>query len=162
MCKMLANNPLLVFQKIFLMVLVISSWIRESHSFVNGPSVLTTINASPHITGTAPKNDQWQMSHTDIMRPLHSSDMDGTDRGVVIQGITLAICVWFFSIPPEFRRAHWCFSDSCVANREKCYDCVTLGEWYHDVSEYYKTGGGVQFNFEVADETRVIFEKDGL
>ena len=85
--------------------------------------------------------------------------VDGTGRGVILQGLTLLVCIWIFSIPPEFRRSHFCVVDKCVQNRAQCYDCVTFDEWKHGIVEYYQNGGGVQFDFSVADETKAIWRK---
>lgn len=52
-----------------------------------------------------------------------TADVYGTGRGVVLQAAVLLFCVWLFSVPPEFRRAHFCFGvETCLTNRAKCYD----------------------------------------
>ena len=86
---------------------------------------------------------------------LHqSSYLDGSgSRGSVMFALAIALGVWIFSIPPEIRRQHICTPSACVENRSKCYDCVTLGEWNDGVVEYYKNGGGVQFDFSVDPAT---------
>lgn len=45
--------------------------------------------------------------------------VDGTGRGLVLLAVVMSICIWMFSIPPEFRRAHFCFVEECVQNRSK-------------------------------------------
>jgi len=87
--------------------------------------------------------------------------VDGTGRGLAIFAVVLTICVWLFSIPPEFRRAHFCVVEECVQERTKCYDCVTLSEWTTGIQEYYKNGGGIEFDFTVAEETKA-FWKDAV
>jgi hypothetical protein len=82
---------------------------------------------------------------------------DGSGRGSVILGVVFAACVWIFSIPTEFRRAHICSADVCVENRASCYDCVTGQEWMAGVKDYYQKGGGVSFDFSVADETKAVW-----
>jgi hypothetical protein len=74
-------------------------------------------------------------------------------RGLTILTLALAICVWIFSIPPEIRREHICTTSACVANRMKCYDCVTFDEWKEQVSDYYRNGGGIMFDLSVDPET---------
>ena len=69
-------------------------------------------------------------------------DVEGTGRGVILQAIVLTICIWLFSIPPEFRRAHFCVATRCVEDRSRCYDCVTLSEWTTSVGDYYRNGNG--------------------
>jgi hypothetical protein len=64
-------------------------------------------------------------------------------------GIVLALCIWLFSIPTEFRRAHLC-SDEDAAVYEQCW---TLGQWTDGVADYYKKGGGVNFDFSIDPAT---------
>lgn len=45
----------------------------------------------------------------------------------------------------------------CLENRLACYDCVTFGEWTHGVQEYYQNGGGISFDFSVAQETKDLW-----
>jgi hypothetical protein len=78
----------------------------------------------------------------------------GSGRGKVIQVIVLAVCVWSFSIPPEFRRARFCTTTGCVENRASCNDCVTFSEWKIKVVDYYKGGGGVNFDFSIDPATK--------
>ena len=44
------------------------------------------------------------------------SSIDGSGRGKYLLGLALLVCIWGFSIPTEFRRAHWCFSERCTNN----------------------------------------------
>jgi hypothetical protein len=76
--------------------------------------------------------------------------VDGTGRGLVVMAISLFACVWIFSIPPEFRRAHICTSDRPSA----ASTCVPLGAWVDDVANYYRGGGGVHFDFTIDQSTR--------
>jgi hypothetical protein len=76
--------------------------------------------------------------------------VDGTGRGLVIMAISLFACVWIFSIPPEFRRAHICTSDRPSA----ASTCVQLGAWVDEVADYYRGGGGVHFDFTIDQSTR--------
>ncbi|GFH55710.1 hypothetical protein CTEN210_12186 [Chaetoceros tenuissimus] len=83
-------------------------------------------------------------------KPDRPKFMDESEsRGNILLGFALAVCIWAFSIPPELRREHFCFTDKCVENRSYCYDCVTFGEWYGQVKEYYANGGGVHFDFSI-------------
>lgn len=90
--------------------------------------------------------------------PKGKLSQDGVDRGIPILGLVLLACVWIFSIPPEFRRAYVC-SDGCAENRslEVCHNCVTADEWKQGVIDYYKNGGGIQFDFSVAPETKAFW-----
>lgn len=75
-------------------------------------------------------------------------------RGAFLLSLALLLCVWSFSIPVEFRRDHWCFTSQCASNRSACYDCITFGEWFQKVREYYATGGGIHFDFTVEDNKK--------
>ena len=75
-------------------------------------------------------------------------------RGNVLFAIVLVICIWSFSIPPELRREHICFSEKCrLDNTGKfCYDCINFSELTGKISDYYKGGGGVNFDFSVEEK----------
>lgn len=68
---------------------------------------------------------------------------DYEKRGNVFFAIVMLTIVWIFSIPPEFRRAHFC------STKEVRYDCVSFGEWTSAIGDYYKGGGGVHFDFSI-------------
>lgn len=78
---------------------------------------------------------------------------DGTGRGSIIFAVVLAFCVWQFTIPPKFRRSYICTSQACVELRSSCLDCVTIQEWTSDVLEYYRGGGGIQWDFSIDPKT---------
>jgi hypothetical protein len=151
-----------IFSKLAIAVLLICSQIQTGYSFVPHRSAASTTPVS------RPWTSQWRPDSTIYTRqvqPLFQSSnpnsVDGTGRGLYIFAAVLGACVWLFSIPPEFRRAHFCAIERCVQNRAKCYDCVTFSEWKDGVSEYYENGGGVQFDFTVAEETK-DFWKDAV
>lgn len=75
--------------------------------------------------------------------------IESNKRGNVVLVLAIFALIWSFSIPPEFRRAHFCFTEQCSQNRSKCYDCVTVGEWSEQVADYYRSGGGIHFDFSV-------------
>lgn len=75
-------------------------------------------------------------------------------RGNYLFGFVLLVVVWSFTIPPELRRTHFCFSRTCrLDNTGKlCYDCTSFGEWATKVSNYYKGGGGINFDFSIEEK----------
>lgn len=90
---------------------------------------------------------------------LFAESYDGFGRGLYILGASLLLCVWFFSIPPAFRRTHFCATPACVEYREACYDCRTFDEWRSDIVDYYKNGGGVNFDFTIDPASKEEFKK---
>ena len=76
------------------------------------------------------------------------SNVDGSREGRVLLIISCFAVVWGFSIPPEFRRARICTEDQ-VAVAAKEARCTTFDNWKSELSQYYKDGGGVKFNFSV-------------
>jgi hypothetical protein len=74
--------------------------------------------------------------------------VDGSGRGLLLMALSLMACVWIFSIPPEYRRAHIC---STSVERG---DCIPLNVWVNDVKTYYRNGGGVHFDFTIDQSTR--------
>jgi hypothetical protein len=93
-----------------------------------------------------------QSNHRRFASP--NSSVDGTGRGLILWVVVFACVVWSFSIPTEFRRAHFCTIERCVENRSQCSDCVTFSEWKQGVADYYRNGGGIEFDFTVGDESK--------
>lgn len=76
----------------------------------------------------------------------------------------MLVNVWIFSIPPEFRRQKIC-STTCEQNRDSsslCAACVTGPEWVEEVLDYYRNGGGVHFDFSIAEETKAQWSVPGM
>lgn len=57
------------------------------------------------------------------------------ERGTAIFIFVLAVNVWLFSLPPEFRR-----TEICLGTRVNPGDCVTFNEWAQQVKSYYDAG----------------------
>jgi len=77
----------------------------------------------------------------------------GGGRGLVLFGFVLLVNVWLFSVPPSFRRAYICPTPRCEQNRPACKDCVTGEEWKNGIVDYYRNGGGIQFDFSIDPAT---------
>jgi hypothetical protein len=112
-------------------------------------------NQQPSQTGVVPS----RQSNPRFASP--NSAVDGTGRGLILWGMVLLGIVWLFSIPTEFRRAHFCTIERCVENRSQCNDCVTFSEWNQGVADYYRNGGGIEFDFTVGEEAKQ-FWKDSV
>lgn len=88
-----------------------------------------------------------------------SVSYDGVDRGRYFLALVFFICIWQFSIPPTFRRAKFC-PPACVKERALCRTpCVTIEEWTSDIVQYYKNGGGIQWDFSIDPNTLAENEK---
>jgi hypothetical protein len=82
-----------------------------------------------------------------------SANIDGVAQGQVILGVALLVCVWFFTVPPSFRRAKICVSDTSQVCVEGSCNCVLFQDWSNDIVEYYKNGGGIQWDFSIDPAT---------
>ena len=51
------------------------------------------------------------------------------------------------SVPPEFRRARICNEEDVRLHPEK--NCTTFATWKKEMAQYYKDGGGVEFDFSI-------------
>lgn len=95
-----------------------------------------TATSAPHFSRLTAKTKS-----TTATTSLFNARYDGTaGRGKVLFGFVMFLCVWLFSIPPEFRRAYFC-SPACEENPMYCNDCVTPKEWISGIVEYYQDGG---------------------
>lgn len=75
----------------------------------------------------------------------NKADTGGMQRGAVLMAIVMTICVWMFSIPPEFRRAKLCDEKQSAVYAQ----CQTPQQWTQGVADYYKNGGGIHFDFSI-------------
>jgi hypothetical protein len=88
-----------------------------------------------------------------------NGDMGGMKRGIPLLFSVLLICVWFFTIPPEFRRQRYCGSSNyCLENRAECNNCKTVGELQKDIQDYYRNGGGIKWDFSIDPVTKAEFD----
>lgn len=122
--------------------------LASTSSFNSRP---TQIRASTSTTTTGSITILVQPARNANQTILRQSrpDVSGRDRGVPLLILACLGSLWFFTIPPEFRRAHICGNPICVENRAACYDCKTFGELKEEIVEYYQSGGGIQWDFTV-------------
>ena len=78
------------------------------------------------------------------------SDPTGLKRGFVLFPAVLLLATWLFTIPPEFRRARICTEQQIIEYPDK--NCMTSKGWISGVSEYYRNGGGIKFDFTIEDK----------
>jgi hypothetical protein len=82
---------------------------------------------------------------------------DGTGRGLIFQAFVLGICIWLFTVPPEFRRTYFCPADIYCQEEGSCQrECVTYDQFFQNVGDYYKNGGGIQWDFSIDPKTKQV------
>lgn len=86
------------------------------------------------------------------------NEIYGIDRGIPILAFALILSAWLFTIPTEFRRAHFCASDQCVQAR--CNDCMTVSEWGSGIRDYYRNGGGIKWDFSIDPNSKMNIFKE--
>lgn len=108
--------------------------------------------SSPSLSGFVESrpSTELQVKKNDISSEERGSDnvnsLIGLDRGVYLQAIAVAICIWFFTIPVEFRRTKFCSEEQTRANPEVC---MTAKQFSSGIADYYKNGGGIKFDFSI-------------
>uniref|UniRef100_A0A7S4A9X0 Uncharacterized protein n=1 Tax=Pseudo-nitzschia australis TaxID=44445 RepID=A0A7S4A9X0_9STRA len=65
------------------------------------------------------------------------NNLMGLDRAKYIWPIVIAINIWFFSIPVEYRRTRFCNEADSAAYPERC---MTSKQFTEGISNYYKNG----------------------
>jgi hypothetical protein len=45
-----------------------------------------------------------------------------------------------------------------MENRVECNNCKTVGELQKEIQDYYRNGGGIQWDFSIDPETRAEFD----
>jgi hypothetical protein len=79
----------------------------------------------------------------------------GTEgKALLILGFLLS--AWFFTVPPEFRRTRIC---SVSETQQFPEVCMTADQFVDRVAEYYKSGGGIQWDFSVGSATKEYFDR---
>ena len=89
-------------------------------------------------------------------RTCAPSKVQGQGGGTGLEGQTLLLLgfllsAWLFTIPPEFRRKNLCGEEDTIRRPDVC---ITPGQFASNVAEYYRNGGGIQWDFSVADSTK--------
>ena len=105
---------------------------------------ITRLSSSPRIayafTEVKPFTEL-QARNKDVSSEDRGSDkvnnIIGIDRGVYLFAIVMAINVWFFSIPVEFRRTRICNE---ADSRDYPKLCMTPKQFTTGISDYYKNG----------------------
>jgi hypothetical protein len=124
---------------------------RPPHHHAAGPVVGVTAAAAAARKGLLPSNGNSQRVVRWDRSKLYAADPSGQQRGAVILPIVLLLCIWMFSIPPEFRRAKICTTKEQSVRLST--NCMTGDQWMTGVQEYYQNGGGIHFDFSIDPAT---------
>jgi hypothetical protein len=102
-------------------------------------SSLSSLSLSGSIESRS--STELQAKKKDISSDERGSDnvnaLIGIDRGVYLWAIVIAINIWFFSIPVEFRRTKICNE---ADSRDYPTKCMTSKQFTTGIAEYYKNG----------------------
>lgn len=110
--------------------------------------------ASDRKTTSSSRSSRSSSSVITVRAEMNSdTDVDGLKNAPYILAFVFALSVWSFSIPPDFRRARFCSEQQVIDNPGS--RCTTFEDWRDGIVEYYKNGGGVQFDFSVEKEGNV-------
>ena len=129
----------------------------EAQAFVVNTRPSMAKNAFPSVATPS----TFPQSSTSLQERKYYASVDGVEgRGQIIFGVVLLFNIWMFSIPPYFRRVEFCTTPECEQNRAACNDCVTFSEWTAGISDYYKNGGGIHFDFSIDPKTKTFWSRD--
>mmetsp|Transcript_17376 Transcript_17376/g.35700 ORF Transcript_17376/g.35700 Transcript_17376/m.35700 type:complete len:161 (-) Transcript_17376:236-718(-) len=125
----------------------IDSHTRGSKMPITGSS---SLSRSPFGSVEAVSPTQLLARKKDLSSQERGSDkvnsLIGIDRGLYLWAIVIAINIWFFSIPVEFRRTRIC---SEADTRDFPTRCMTSQQFTSGIAEYYRNGGGIKFDFSI-------------
>ena len=142
----------------FLFLLVCITLLEGSDAFTPSPKLSVRVKT---LKGRQSNGQFWgygRESSTRNPRVVCQQSVDpneiiGIRRGYPILAFFVILSAWFFTIPPEFRRAQFCASDVCLQNR--CNDCMSVEEWTTGIKNYYQNGGGIKWDFSIDPNSKM-------
>jgi hypothetical protein len=144
---------------ISLATLILVGLSQPGFAFQNHNGNLGTITRWRIPAYGTPLRDTTPLERIKFITMLHAErkeddvTYDGRGRGRYLFVLVLLICIWQFSIPPTFRRAKFC-PPACGKERILCNSkCVRFEDWTRDIVQYYKDGGGIQWDFSIDPNT---------
>lgn len=124
----------------------LSGSVTTSEAFITSASTIRRNECLPPASRVFPNSFHAAYSTTlyvkkELSNAERGSDnvnnLIGIDRGLYLFAIVMAINVWFFSVPVEFRRTRICNEEDSAAYPTKC---MTGKQFRTGVSDYYKNG----------------------
>ena len=144
---------------VFVALLVIGSDCFQMHVVTHDRHITGTgrsfgfIRPTLPLQSKAPEKDD--VDRNEARRRSDAIGGTGTEgKTLLILGFLLS--VWFFTVPPEFRRSRLCTEAETAQNPDVCMTCE---QFVGKVVDYYANGGGIQWDFSVAKETKDYFDK---
>lgn len=152
----MARSFILDLIRVVLLVPLLAS-VNLSQAFTApSASTLPVVASSPSSHPAATSSIQSRLSirlqekRKDTTNAERGSDevnaLMGLDRGKYLLALVFAVCVWFFTVPVEFRRTKICTE---VQTRDFPDVCMTSAQFTSGIADYYKNGGGIKFDFSV-------------
>jgi len=79
-------------------------------------------------------------------------------RGKILLAAGVALSIWFFSIPPVYRRTRLCGPEQSAAHPSRC---MTPSQFAAGVADYYRGGGGIRWDFSVDPGIKEYYDNYG-
>ena len=126
-CLLIANTMMLPRSLLFLFA-ILAALCLEAEAFLGVRQALpgrgnilqstkpAFLQNAHHIATNHKNNNNIRLNRT---RVFSNAKVDGTGRGLYLLGIAFFISVWIFSIPPEYRRAHFCPTKACEGESDR-------------------------------------------
>ena len=87
-------------------------------------------------------------------KPKNYYKETGLYEGYYLLGIVMIVAIWLFSIPVEYRRANICSEEQTRSYPDS--NCMTVQTWTSGIAQYYKNGGGIQFDFSIDPNSKML------
>jgi hypothetical protein len=144
---MIAALKFLAMHSILLASLVVLLCMDSSQAFVvpTQHRVTTAPSFSRSLPGWDPSSTTLPLSNNS--NEEENNDPLGISRGAILFLVVALANLWLFSVPPEFRRARNCSEEQVLLHPGR--NCMTAEMWWGGIADYYRNGGGVQFDFSM-------------
>uniref|UniRef100_A0A7S0KZW9 Uncharacterized protein n=1 Tax=Coccolithus braarudii TaxID=221442 RepID=A0A7S0KZW9_9EUKA len=98
----------------------------------------------------------------DLRAQLQSKQHVIEKRGRAVLGMVFALIIWFFTLPPDIRRARVCLGDKVGADKwSTLFACTPPAAMFERIGEHYRTcgdlGACVHLDLSIDPTSRAIF-----
>jgi hypothetical protein len=147
---MIAALKFLTMLSILLVSLVVLLCIDSSTAFVVPTlhhRVAPGLSFSRRLPWFDPSSTTLHLSKDNNNEEENNTDPLGISRGAILFLVVASANLWLFSVPPEFRRARNCSEEQVLLYPDR--KCMTTEMWWGGIADYYRNGGGFQFDFSM-------------